>query len=78
MVDAVADTGDHRVMRRTLCFRAVDDNRLLLKEYSVAFRLTPECERGAGELGVAAGTRVRVELLDDESHLLDFWIYRAG
>ena len=65
-------------MRRTLFFRVADDKTFLLKEYSVAFRLTSECERGAEELGVAAGTPVRVELFDDDSHLLDFWNYRAG
>lgn len=64
-------------MRRMLCFRAADDKRLLLEEDSVVFHLTPQCERSAGELGVSAGTRVRVELLDDGSHLLDYWNYDA-
>lgn len=64
-------------MRRTLSFRAVDDDSLLLEEHTLAFRLTPGCERGAGELGVAAGSRVRVELLDDGGHLLDSRSYLA-
>lgn len=65
-------------MQRTLCFRAADDNSLLLEEYTLAFRLTPECERGAAGIGVSSGTRVRVELLDDGGHLLDSRTYRAG
>ena len=62
-------------MHRTVCFRASDNDGLLLEEYTLAFRLTPGCERGASELGVPAGTRVRVELLDDGGHLLDSMTY---
>ncbi len=62
-------------MQRTMCYRASDDGVLLLEDHTVAFRLTPACERGAAELGVSAGTRVRVELLDDAGHLLDSRIY---
>jgi hypothetical protein len=62
-------------MQRRLCFRAADDGSLLLEEDTVAFRLTPAFERGAEELGVAPGTRVRVELLDAGGHLLDSWIF---
>ena len=51
-------------MQRTVCFRASDNDGLLLEEHTLAFRLTPGCERGAAELGVPAGTRVRVELLE--------------
>ena len=65
-------------MQRIVCFRAADDQSLLLEESSLAFRLTPGCERGAGELGVSSGRQVRVELLDDSGHLLDSWTYRAG
>ena len=65
-------------MRRRLCHRAADDDRLLRAEDTLAFRLTPACERGAAELGVSCGIRVRVELLDDAGHLLDSRIYRAG
>jgi hypothetical protein len=65
-------------VRRRLCIRAADDGSLLLEEYTLAFRLTPGCERGAAELGVSSGRRVRVELLDDGGHLLDFRIYHAG
>jgi hypothetical protein len=46
-----------------------------LKEHTLAFCLTPACERSAGELGVSAGSRVRVELLDDGGHLLDSRTY---
>ncbi len=62
-------------MQRTVRFRACDNDILLLKEHTLAFRLTPACERGAGELGVPAGSRVRVELLDDGGHLLDSRTY---
>jgi hypothetical protein len=58
-----------------MCFRASDNDSLLLEECTLAFRLTPGCERGAEELGVSAGTRVRVELLDDGGHLLDSRTY---
>lgn len=62
-------------MRRTLCYRALDDGSLLLEEHTAVFRLTPRCERGAAELGVPAGKPVRVELLDDGGHLLDYLTY---
>ena len=65
-------------MRRTMCHRAADNDSLLREEHTLAFRLTPGCERGAAELGVSAGTRVRVELLDDGGHLLDSRTYLAG
>ena len=65
-------------MQRTLCHRATDDDSLLRQEQTLAFRLTPGCERDAAELGVATGTPVRVELLDDGGHLLDSRTYRAG
>jgi hypothetical protein len=62
-------------MHRTLRFRTCDNDSLLLEEHTVAFHLTPDCERGAGELGASAGTRVRIELLDDGGHLLDSRTY---
>lgn len=62
-------------MQRTVSFRTCDNDSVLLKEHTLAFRLTPACERGAGQLGVLAGSRVRVELLDDGGHLLDSRIY---
>jgi hypothetical protein len=62
-------------VQRTVCFRACDDDSLLLEEPTLAFRLTPACERGAGELGVSAGRRVRAVLLDDGGHLLDSRTY---
>jgi hypothetical protein len=58
-------------MPRTLSYRTTDDGRLLLEEHTVAFRLTPLCERPPAALGVPAGKQVRVELLDDGGHLLD-------
>jgi hypothetical protein len=66
---------DGHPVQRTLCFRTCDNDRLLLQEHTLAFRLTPGCERGAEPLGVTAGTRVRVELLDDAGHLLDWRTY---
>jgi len=62
-------------MQRTVSYRTVDDDNLLSEQRSVAFRLTSESERGAAELGVPAGTRVRVELRDDGGHLLDSLTY---
>ncbi len=62
-------------MQRTVSYRSVDDDRLLSEQRSVAFRLTSEYERGAAELGVPAGTRVRVELRDGGGHLLDSLTY---
>jgi hypothetical protein len=62
-------------MQRTLSYRATDDGSLLLEEHTVVFRLTPQRERGAAELGVSAGRKVRLELLDDGGHLLDSLTY---
>jgi hypothetical protein len=62
-------------MQRTLSYRASHDGRFLLGEHTIAFRLTPRCERGATALGVPAGERVLVELLDDGGHLLDSFAY---
>jgi hypothetical protein len=62
-------------MQRTLSYRTTDDGRLLLEEHTVVFRLTPQYERGAAELGVPAGQQVRLELLDDGGHLLDSLTY---
>lgn len=64
-------------MERTLSYRTADDGRLLLEEPTDAFRLSPRCERRPEELGVSAGTRVRVELRDDGGHLLDWLHYVA-
>jgi hypothetical protein len=58
-----------------MSFRASDNDSLLLEEHTLAFRLTPACERGAGMLGIPAGRRVRVELVDDGGHLLDSRTY---
>lgn len=65
-------------MSRTLCYRAVDDDTVLLEEHTDAFHLTQKCERGAGELGILAGRRTRVELRNDGGHLLDYWTYQVG
>ena len=62
-------------MQRTLSYRTTDDGSLLLKEHTVVFRLVPQSERDAVELGVAAGRQVRLELLDDGGHLLDSLTY---
>jgi hypothetical protein len=64
-------------MKRTLSYRNSDDGSLLRNEHTVVFRLTPQNERGAAELGVCAGKQVRVELLDDGGHLLDSLTYAA-
>lgn len=65
-------------MRRTLSYRTSDDGLLLREEHTAAFRLTPLCERLPATLGVPAGKRVRVELLDDGGHLLDSLTYVAA
>jgi hypothetical protein len=62
-------------MQRTVCYRASDNDSLLMEEHTRAFRLTPACQRRDEELGVSAGSRVRVELLDDGGHLLDSRTY---
>jgi hypothetical protein len=62
-------------VQRTMRFRACDNDSILLAEHTLAFRLTPGCERGADELGVPPGEPVRVELLDDGGHLLDSRTY---
>lgn len=64
-------------MERFLSYRTADDGRLLLEESTVAFRLTPRCERPPVELGISAGQQVRVELRDDGGHLLDSLTYVA-
>ncbi|HEX6354853.1 hypothetical protein [Actinophytocola sp.] len=65
-------------MQRTLSFRAADDSTVLLEEPTTVFRLTPACERGAGQLGIAAGRKARVELRNEGGHLLDYWIYQVN
>lgn len=62
-------------MRRTLRFRTGEEGTLLFEEPTVAYGLHAGYERGAEELDVQAGTRVRIELLDDGDHLLDRRIY---
>jgi hypothetical protein len=62
-------------VQRTLSYRTTDDGSLLLKEHTVVFRLAPQCERDAVDLGVSAGRQVRLELLDDGGHLLDSLTY---
>jgi hypothetical protein len=58
-------------MRRTLRFLASDDERVLLEADTLAYRLHAGYQLHAQELGVCAGTHVRIELLDDGEHLLD-------
>lgn len=58
-------------MRRILRFQASDDGRLLLEVDTLAFRLHAGYELRGQELGVSAGTRVSIQLLDDSDHLLD-------
>lgn len=62
-------------MQRTLSYRTYDEGQLLLDEHTVVFRLPPQYQRGATDLGIPAGERVRVELLDDGGHLLDSLTY---
>ena len=62
-------------MGRTLRFQTCDDGSVLLEEHTVAYGLHAGYERGAAELDVLAGTRVRMELLDDGDHLLDWRTY---
>jgi hypothetical protein len=62
-------------MWRTPSYRTTDDGRLRVEEHAVVFRLTPQRERGAADLGVPAGRQVRLELLDDGGHLLDSLAY---
>jgi hypothetical protein len=64
-------------MRRTLRFRATDDERVLLEEDTLAYGLHAGYERLAVELAVEAGTQVRLELLDEGDHLLDRRTYVA-
>lgn len=65
-------------MRHTLRFRSGEDGRLLLEEPTLAYGLACGYERGATELGVAVGRRVRMELLDDTGRLLDWRTYVAS
>jgi hypothetical protein len=65
-------------MQHTLRFRTGDDGRVLLEEPSLAYGLACGYERGAAELGVAVGRRVRMELLDDAGRLLDWRTYVAS
>ena len=62
-------------MRRTVAHRNADDGRLLLEEQTFVFRLSEDAARRPADLGVSAGTDVRVELLDDSGHLLDSMTY---
>jgi len=63
-------------MRHTLRFR--DDDNVLLEEHTLAYGLACGYERSATELGVPAGRRVRMELLDNAGHLLDWRTYRVA
>jgi hypothetical protein len=63
-------------MQHTLRFLACDDGgSVLLEERTLAYGLACGYERGAAELGVPAGRRVRMELLDDSGRLLDWRTY---
>jgi len=62
-------------MRHTLRVLACDDGSVLLEEQTLAYGLSSGYEPGAAELGVLAGRRVRMELLDDAGHLLDWRTY---
>jgi hypothetical protein len=65
-------------MRRTLRFQTCDNASLLHEEHVLAYGLHAGHERGATELAVPAGTRVRMELLDDGDHLLDWRTYTVS
>jgi hypothetical protein len=65
-------------MTRTLSFQTADDGTVLLEVPTVVFHLNPQCERGAGQLGISAGRKVRAELRNDGGHLLDYWVYHVG
>ena len=65
-------------MQHTLRFQACDDGRVLIEEHTIAYGLACGYERSARELGVPAGQRVRMELLDDTGRLLDRWIYTVS
>jgi hypothetical protein len=62
-------------MRRTLRFKASDDGSVLLEEHTLAYGLHAGYERCAAELDVLVGTQVRIELVDDGDHLLDWRTY---
>ena len=64
-------------MQHTLRFRACDDGRVLLEEQTIAYGLVSGYQRRGEELGVVAGLRVRVELLDHNDRLLDWRTYRV-
>lgn len=63
-------------MQHTLRFR--DEDTVLLEEHTLAYGLACGYERGAAELGVPAGRRVRMELLDDAGRLLDWRTYQVS
>jgi hypothetical protein len=65
-------------MRHTLRFRACDDGSVLLQEHTLAYGLVSGYERCAAELGVLAGRRVRMELLDEGGRLLDWRTYSVS
>lgn len=62
-------------MQHTLRFRACDDGSVLLEEQTIAYGLASGYQRSAAELGVLAGSQVRVELLDHNGRLLDWRTY---
>jgi hypothetical protein len=63
-------------MQHTLRFR--DDDTVLFEEHTLAYGLVCGYERGAAELGVPAGKQVRMELLDNTGHLLDWRTYHVS
>jgi hypothetical protein len=62
-------------MQHTLRFLSGDNGHVLLEETTLAYGLMSGYERGTAALGLPAGRQVRVELLDDTGHLLDWRTY---
>jgi hypothetical protein len=62
-------------MRKTVHFLTADTEHILLEEQTLAFGLAFGYERGAATLSTPEGGQVRVELRDENDHLLDWRTY---
>lgn len=62
-------------MRNTVHFPTDDKEHVLLKEQTLAFGLASGYERSAAKLSTPEGRQVRVELRDENGHLLDWRTY---
>jgi len=62
-------------MRNTVHFLTADNEHVLLEEQTLAYGLPAGYERSAAQLSTPEGSQVRVELRDENGHVLDWRTY---